>query len=180
MVSVTPTDPGTPLSRKDKIALLKSRHEKGMARKGITNFLFSPKMKYIYKERAVVTLFPSECESGEDLYLEFVNKDYDSEDPTHTLYRIPYNPHFKEEYETRAISTGTGYIVPVSMLEEVLLPMDDAESEGASYNFQIPNPDEFTNISLMTVEDYAAIHLGLPISGRKWLDDAIRKKYNLK
>jgi hypothetical protein len=177
MVSVTPPETGSSgKSNKEKIADLLERHLKGLAAIGVTTPHFMPKMAYQWQERKVITLFPSECELAQDLYLEFVDRNYNSEDPTHTLYKLPHNPHYKEEYQQRNISTGIGYVVPVSDLEIVVLPMDDDEVAGEVYDFGIPSDTEVDPpATQMTMRDYAAIHLRVPCSRKQWLNDIVIK-----
>jgi hypothetical protein len=177
MVSVTPPSQGsTEKTNKEKIADLLLRHIPGLMQIGITDPVFTPKMVYQYKERQVITLFPSECEAGKDIYLEFVNRAYESEDPTHTLYKLPHNPHYKQEYETRTISTGLGYVVPTSALEIVVLPMNDDEESGEVYDFGlIEDPESDGPAKQMSLRDYAAIHLRVPCSKKAWLNEAVTK-----
>ena len=72
------------------------------------------------KDELHVSFFPSEMEKEEDIYTEFVSIDYVSEDPKRTLYLLPYNPHWKSEYELITSNSGfQRHMIPVSELKVI-------------------------------------------------------------
>ena len=68
------------LDKKAKIEILKSHHKTMFAKLGVKDPVFSPKMAYYDSGERVISFFPSEIEKGEDIFTEFVSRDYDSED----------------------------------------------------------------------------------------------------
>jgi hypothetical protein len=107
------------LDKKTKISLLLDHHRPMLNKMGITNPNYCPKMAYMDRGERVVSFFPSEIERGEDIYTEFVSRDYDSEDETRTLYKWKYNPHYASEYrvtEPHSANHTIRYIIPVAEL----------------------------------------------------------------
>lgn len=113
-----------PKERAEKVAKLRQEHEDYFQTIGKINALYIPKMAYRPKgkDELYVSFFESELKGECDIYTEFVSKQYDSEDPKRTLYLIPYNPFWKDEYEI--ITSNSGYerhFIPVSEIK----PLND-------------------------------------------------------
>lgn len=153
------------LSKKEKIKLLKEKHESLFDKLGINNPLYVPKM--IFGSPAVFYVFQSEIEQGRDLYTEKVTRDFDSEDETRTLYKWKFNPNYNKDYETKESSHGQMYVIPFSELSPVV-------EEDEADEFSIPNPDEDAPFSELTIRDLAAIISGKPVSHKSWLNKIIR------
>lgn len=109
-----------------------------------------PKSSFIHNGVAVVSCFESELR--EESY--FFNR-YDS-----TIYHVPHNPNFKNVYQ-KDESSGK-YLLPMS--EVVKFWKDEPIKEHND-----------SHLSNMTLREYACIHLGVPDSGKHWLDEIIRK-----
>lgn len=161
------------LDKKTKIEILKSHHKKLFSKLGVTNPFFTPKMAYFDSGERVISFFPSEVEKGEDIYTEFVSRDYDSEDETRTLYKWKYNPHYASEYKTSPPQTANHtirYIIPVEELIVCTEPEDEIEE------FDMPDPDQDLPLDQLTIRDLAAILTGKPVSMKKWLNEIVKSK----
>ena len=112
----------TTAERKQRVSTLKEEHEDYFQTEGKLKALYIPKMAYrpSGKDELHVSFFPSEMEKEEDIYTEFVSIDYVSEDPKRTLYLLPYNPHWKSEYELITSNSGfQRHMIPVSELKVI-------------------------------------------------------------
>jgi hypothetical protein len=161
------------LDKKTKIENLKSHHKKTFAKLGIDNPFYSPKMAYFDSGERVISFFPSEIERGEDIFTEFVSRDYESEDETRTLYKWKYNPHYASEYrvtEPHSANHTIRYIIPV---EELYVCKDE---EVDFEEFDMPDPDQDLPLDQMTIRDLAAILTGKPVSKKKWLNEIVKSK----
>lgn len=160
------------IDKKTKIENLKAYHSKTFSRLGVTNPNFLPKMAYMDSGEKVVSYFPSEIEKGEDIYTEFVSRDYDSEDPTRSLYKWKYNPHYTSEYRTSAPNANGSirYIIPLAEL--IFCP----NNTDLSDEFEMPDPDQDLPIDQLTIRDLAAILTGKPVSMKKWLNQIVNNK----
>lgn len=81
---------------------------------------YIPRMAYKptgYHEISI-TLFSSELRGEQDIYTEFVNKVYESEDAHRILYKWKYNAFWNTEYATSedTIPNSVKYYIPVSEL----------------------------------------------------------------
>ena len=111
-----------PKERAEKVAKLREEHEDYFQTIGKINAIYIPKMAYRPKDKdeLYVSFFESELKGECDIYTEFVSKQYDSEDSKRTLYLIPYNPFWKNEYEI--ITSNSGYerhFIPVSEIKPI-------------------------------------------------------------
>lgn len=161
------------LDKKAKIEILKSYHKKTFAKLGIKDPFFSPKMAYFDSGERVISFFPSEIEKGEDIFTEFVSRDYESEDETRTLYKWKYNPHYASEYkvtEPHSANHTIRYIIPVEELHAY------TEQEDELDEFDMPDPDQDLPIDQLTIRDLAAILTGKPVSKKKWLNEIVKSK----
>jgi hypothetical protein len=135
----------TPAERKKKVSELREEHQDYFQKIGNLNALYIPKMAYrpSGKDDLHVSFFPSELEKGEDIYIEFVSIDYDSEDPKRTLYLHKYNAHWKEEYELMTSNSGfERHLIPVSEL--IVINDITSRKEETKTIFELedlPNPD---------------------------------------
>ena len=166
------------LTIKEKIAVLREKHQFIFDSLGMPGALFFPKMAYRPrgKDELYVSFFASEFKREGDIYTEFVSRDFMSEDSNRTLWMWRYNPHWEEEYDTTEPNElgHVRYLVPVSELIKVNLPKE-----------KIPvNPfDSFgddliddASISDMTIRDFATIMTGRPLSSKSWLNNLISGK----
>jgi len=163
------------LDKKAKIELLKNDHKKTFARLGVKNPTFLPKMAYFDSGERVISFFPTEVEKGEDIYTEFVSRDYDSEDENRTLYKWKHNPHYATEYRVTAPHSANHtirYLIPVEELIDCSLVKVKQEVE----EFDMPDPDQDLPIDQLTIRDLAAILTGKPVSMKSWLNEIVKSK----
>ena len=89
-------------------------------------------------------LFPSELTKEKDMYTEFSDFQGVSEDPTHTLYKLKYNPFYKEEYvlEQKTSKDGKEYEVYLVPVEELVAidKQSGKEIPYTSYQDYLKNP----------------------------------------
>tara|TARA_Y100000592_G_scaffold25454_2_gene40098 strand:+ start:3575 stop:4099 length:525 start_codon:yes stop_codon:yes gene_type:complete len=112
----------TPAERKERVQNLRQLHQPYFDKVGISDALFIPKMAYRPqgKDELYISFFPSELENECDIYTEFVSIDYVSEDPKRTLYQVPHNPFWKDEYEIIVSNSGHArHFIPVNELKVI-------------------------------------------------------------
>jgi hypothetical protein len=167
----TSTGPSTKEERSAIVAKMKDFHFETMRRLTSKNIYFFPKVPYLGANGIkVIGMFKSELEkAGDDVFVELVNKNYESLDPKRTLYRFRHNPHFRQEYEM-AQPNNERYNIPIDELEIVWkLP----EIQAKEISIDTDNLDD-SNIAQMTVRDLAAIMLKRPVSAKPWLNELIK------
>ena len=166
-----------PSERKAKIKELYKEHAEYFRLNDIVDPIYIPKMAYRHgdKDEKFIALFASELEHTNDMYTEFVSKEYESEDPKRTLYKINYNPHWLEEYEISTSSSGfKRHMIPIAELKVI----NDITSRNAPKitevkDFGLMNPDQDCTLSNVTLKDIAALWFKQPISDKKWLNKII-------
>lgn len=167
----------TTLTSADKISALREKHQPYFKEREIPNALFYPKMAYKPKgkDELYVSFWVSELRKTDDIYTEFVDRDYNSEDPERNLWVWRYNPHWEEEYEqTEPNAIGhVRYLVPVSELIKIpnYIPKT-VSSDDFDINL-IDKSDPL--ITEMTMRDFVAIMTGKPVSNKAWLNEIIKK-----
>jgi len=79
--------------------------------------------------------FPNELKQGRDIYIELSDFNAVSEDPTHTLYKLKFNPFYTEEYplEQKTSKSGNDYEVYIVPIEE-LVAIDKKTGKEVPYN----------------------------------------------
>ena len=165
------------LDKRGKIQVLEEKHKDLFEKEGINGPpKFIPRMAYYYEGEKIISLYPSEIIGGQDIYTEFVSKDYYPEDKERKLYKWVFNADFETEYKTSNPHPVTGdkrYLIPVDELIEVAELhenqniIDDFDAEPSA-GTDVPYAD-------MTLRDYAAIQLKTPCSNKKWLNEIINK-----
>ena len=113
----------------------------------------------------------------QDLYTEFVSRDYEPEDPERRLWKWVYNDSYDEEYAKSDPHPTTGdkrYLIPIEELIEVEVKQEVKQKEIL---FE-PLPDANADVpfNAMTLRDYAAIQWKLPVSHKAWLNNLINDK----
>ena len=174
-----------PSSKREKIAALLEKHKPLFEKIGVSNPVFIPKMAYPDMKELVISFYPSEANKGQDIYTEFVSRDYEPEDPQRRLYKWVYNPEYATEYKHSEPHPTTGdrrFLVPVDELIDVELEMVKAEEEKSgqldAFNLKdAPAADSDLPYSAMTMRDYAAIQWQKPVSHKKWLNELIIKQF---
>jgi len=169
------------LDKRGKVNLLLEKHKDLIEKEGINGPVkFIPRMAYFYEGEKIISLYPSELNGGENIYIEFVSKEYHPEDENRKLYKWIFNADYEVEYKTSEPHPVTGdkrYLIPVDELIDVAelhkeiklntAPFDDFDAEPAA-GTDVPYAD-------MTLRDYAAIQLKTPCSNKKWLNEIINK-----
>jgi hypothetical protein len=169
---------------------------------GITPGDFQMKMAFYsstgkYLNKTVVGIFPSEFRRPSGLYIEVIGRDYKPITNERTVYRVPYNPHFEDEYE---LNERGSYYVPLEELrivnptsvaiskssaaissDSVLKNSKQETKNPAVTFFKAPISISSTSVddapySDMTIRDYYAIHTGNPVSNKHWLNDLIKNQ----
>lgn len=156
---------------------------------GASRLDFQMKMAFYDKQaRNVVGIFASEFKRENGFYFELITREFDPVDENRTLYRIPYNPSFDDEYE---MNEKGSYLVPIEELRMVTPAsvaisgpsalLDQPKSRTASTStakstpsYRAPEPIGDAPYSEMTIRDYYAIHTGRPVSTKTWLNELIR------
>jgi len=177
----------SPEDKKENLKKIKEFHKATIDKLGISDYSLLPKLAYkpAGKLEVHVSFFYSEISKGQDVYLEFTDRNNVPEDPERTLYLWKFNPHFEEEYEkTEAASNGQHrYLVPVEELKvikkyspEAMINTEKEVKLKPALDFSLPNPETDPPINEMTIRDIAAIMLGKPVSNKEWLNHIIKSK----
>lgn len=157
---------------------------------GVSRLDFQMKMAFYDKQaRNVVGIFASEFKKEKGFYFELITREFEPLDENRTVYRIPYNPAFEEEYE---MNEKGSYLVPLEELRMVnpssvaisgpsALLLDEPKTKMAtapkpSVAYKAPAPIEDAPYSDMTIRDYYAIHTGKPVSTKTWLNELIKSQ----
>lgn len=185
------------LDKKENLKLIKDFHNKAMLEHGDADSIIIPKMAYrpTGKTEVHISFFHSEISRGQDLFIEFTNRDNVPEDMERALYLWRFNPHFDEEYEKTEPAAVTGhirYLVPVDELKlikkySISEPTVEApiappvktkkiETKTIETDFDLPDLSLDPPINEMTMLDLAAILLNKPVSKKEWLNNIIKNK----
>lgn len=190
------------LERAVALTALRQRNESNFKKLGLMNPVFTIKFAYIPKHREdmVVSMFPSEMEANDDIYIELTDGNNYPIHENAVLYKLRKNPFYNQgEYEiippdpTRKKNSET-YLIPVSeleivegrpgfnelQLEVIKKPVLKTSEILNTANFNTNN--SFSNVeetdehySNMTIRDITALLLKVPVSNKKWLNDLISK-----
>jgi len=171
----------TPEDKKAKIKILREFHQSKLDKLGVPDAVFFPKLQYkpTGKNELYISFFPSEFRAKEDIYMEFVNIDYDPETEERDLYKWRWNPYFEEEYEKTEVkgkSTDPRYLVKVSELILIKEPIKTAAAIDTVLLLNLPNPEVDLPFDQLTVRDLACIMLNKPMSTKQWLNEIIKAK----
>jgi hypothetical protein len=151
---------------------------------------FTIKKIFRHEGVIVVPIMGYEFQKPKGLYFEIAKGDYSGfADEERTVYRLPNSE--KEEaipdpiYEDR-------YLVPLEVLRKVdphsvaiskeaavmsgdsILKKMKEESSSTMKIFSTKITDD-APYSDMTIRDYVAIHKGIPVSGKEWLNELIKQ-----
>lgn len=180
-ISTTSTTP-KPEDKRDKLKKLREFHQPTLNTLGVNDTAFIPKFAYPPhgKTEKYVAFFQSEISKGQDIFVEFCDKDNNPQFEDRALYRWKFNPRFEEEYEKTEPSPTTGhirYLVSISEFLKVKDYTDDSSQDDPSQlkEFELADPDVDLPMDQMTIRDYAAIHMKKPVSMKPWLNEIISK-----
>lgn len=170
-----------PLDRRARTLELREFHQETFDALGIPDAFYVPTMAYkpVGKESKHFSLFPSQLKKKEDIYVEFVSKEMECEDPTRTLYKWKFNPFWSEEYEEVASDkpeVSERYLVPVAELIKITAPEKQNVAKQIEFTGfdEIMDPDMDAPLDQLTVRDLAAIMLKKPVSQKKWLNELLK------
>ena len=177
----------SPEDKKENLKKVKEFHKATIENLGVSDYSLLPKLAYrpTGKTEKYVSFFYSEISKGQDVYLEFTDRNNVPEDPDRTLYLWKFNPHFEEEYEKTEPTEGTGhvrYLVPVDEFKTIKKYSPEAiinppkETKIPIADFSLPDPETDPPINEMTIRDLAAIMLAKPVSKKEWLNNIIKNK----
>jgi hypothetical protein len=178
----------SPEDKKENLKKIKEFHKAAMEKLGVSDYSLIPKLAYrpSGKTELYISFFYSEISKGQDVYLEFTDRNNVPEDPERTLYLWKFNPHFEEEYEKTEPTEGTGhirYLVPVEELKvikktspEAMITTEKEVKLKPALDFSLPNPETDPPFNEMTIRDLAAIMLNKPVSNKEWLNIIIKNK----
>lgn len=181
--------------KRSKLEAIRSYHTELIKDLGISVTDFNMKMPFHNKSGTlVVGIFSSEFKKEKGFYFELVTRELDPVDAKRTVYRIPYNVAFEEEYE---LNEKGSYLVPIHELRSID-PQSIAISKYAAVEstegvvfttntnpilknipvYNAPSPMDMSDApySEMTIRDYYAIHTGKPVSAKPWLNELIKSK----
>jgi hypothetical protein len=144
---------------------------------------FNVKMPFYDRHgRNVVGIFASEFKRPKGFYFELIDRELEPIDKERTIYRLPYNESFDQEYE---MNSKGSYLVPLEELRTVNMTslavsgpdaiLTEKISTKPISTYKAPAPIEDAPYAEMTIRDYVAIHTGRPVSKRAWLNELITK-----
>jgi hypothetical protein len=115
------------MTRKEKTEELFKKHSPTFRVMKVDDPFFTLKSAYYIsgKKGKFIQLFESELAKEKDVYMEFVKKDLTPDLSDRPLFKLAFNPFYKEEYEMENKTTEEGkeysvYIIPVSELQVII------------------------------------------------------------
>lgn len=177
-------------TKREKVLDLMKYHKKLFAKEGELNPKFIPRLRYKHNGEYIIGFYLREIYGEKDIYVELCSRDLTPEDPTRTLWKWEYNPHYATDYELSEPHPATGdqrYLIPFKelinvtelynqpeVIEETFEELHEESEiiiqEDIGAGTDIPYSD-------MTLRDYAAIQWKKPVSHRKWLNELINNTF---
>lgn len=174
----------------DILEEMRDYHSTLLQELGVSHLDFQMKMAFYDKQaRNVVGIFASEFKKEKGFYFELITREFEPLDENRTVYRIPYNPAFEEEYE---MNEKGSYLVPLEELRMVnassvaisgpsALLLDEPKTKTTTapkptVSYKAPAPIEDAPYSDMTIRDFYAIQTGKPVSTKTWLNELIKSQ----
>lgn len=168
--------------KKNKLETIRDYHQKLIDNLEIPRTDFNMKMAFYDKQsRNVVGIFASEFKKEKGFYFELITRELEPLDAERTVYKIPSNSAFEEEFE---LNEKGSYLVPLEELRivnttSVAISGASAISDKPSFKppiaaYKAPSAMEDTPYTEMTIRDYYAIQTGKPVSSKTWLNDLIK------
>jgi hypothetical protein len=166
---------------------------------GLGSLDFNMKYPFMRDGILVVGLFDNEFKRPKGFYFELINNDLEPTDANRTIYRVPYNEYYADEYQ---MDERGKFLVPVEQLKkinrqsaaivkEVVIAESDRAIKEEKQSYIPPKPPlpfsaepqtpvvpklEDAPYSEMTIRDYITIHTGRPISNKAWLNEIVKNK----
>lgn len=175
--------------KKSKIDEIRQYHKDLIKDLGIDPKHFDGKVPYRDGDNTVVYLFDNEFLRKDGFYFELITGGFEPYNQNRTVYRVPYNTNFKDEYEEvqrgdwkqfkvslDELKTIDPYSAAISKSSAVVIDEKEkllSNSFGKTQNFFVSLED--CPYSEMTIRDYMAIHTGKPVSSKDWLNELVTK-----
>lgn len=176
--------------KSDILEEMRDYHSSLLQELGVSRLDFQMKMAFYDKQaRNVVGIFASEFKKEKGFYFELITREFEPLDENRTVYRIPYNPAFEDEFE---MNEKGSYLVPLEELRMVnpssvaisgpsALLLDEPKTKPTtapkpSVTYKAPAPIEDAPYSEMTIRDFYAIQTGKPVSTKTWLNELIKSQ----
>jgi hypothetical protein len=155
------------MSRKEKTDELLKKHLPVFRKLKVGDPFFTLKSAYFIsgKKGRFIQLFESELAKEKDIYTEFVTKELVPDVEDRPLFKLTYNPFYKEEYEIENKVTEDGreysvYIIPVSELRVVLPDAQEiAYSLYESGLYEVAPASPFPNFEDQFLKEKSVIDL---------------------
>ena len=176
------TPPAKPLTRNERVAIIRKHHESLFAKLGIPNAFFGCK-SITERSGAQFTLpigkigfFESEVKTA-DFYFEITDFTPEIKDPSRQLYVLKFDPHYNNSPKYQLVeNTPTGkpmYFIDPADFVKVNWPIDaPAVNED---EFLIPTKKEDFSQDQLTARDMICVQLRIPDSNKQWINDLISK-----
>lgn len=181
--------------RKTKLKEMRDFNQDFINDLGIEREDFNMKYAFTRNGEIVVGIFENEFSKPKGFYFEIIDGNLNPSDRDRTIYRVPYNSDYKEEYE---MDERGKFLVRLSELKKInrqsaallkdnILRTEEQYSPKPIQVFQKQAPKQFLPFennsqpvvedapySEMTIRDYIAIHTGKPVSLKKWINDLVK------
>lgn len=171
------TQPLSAEEKKEIISTLFLKHKPVFEHLNIENPLFIPKMNYYNQELncRVVGFFDSELKHAKDIYIEFVDRTFLSEDAERRLYKWTFDPDYKttvtQEYDE--VKKFTKYLIPVTKF--ILIDIEPLKKHNKPIDINVDKNHNDLPISELTIKDIFAILHKVPVSNKQWLNILIKQ-----
>lgn len=191
----------SPEEKRARLKNLREYHQPLLDAVGASDGILAPKVPYHPpgKTEMYISLFRSEISAGQDIYIEYADRNYIPMTEDRKLYKWRWNPQYESEYENTdppgQPTLKIRYLIPVAELTVVTKPVKVVEikkeeprkgalstlnilanKETSEPIFDLADPNEDLPIEQLTIRDLAAILLKEPCSHKSWLNDIIKKK----
>lgn len=136
-----------------RIANLKKFHDKAFKAIKVDpeTVLYIPRMAYKPQghHEVVISFFASELKNEQDIYTEFVSRDYESEDPNRILYKWKYNAFWATEYahSEDTVPSSIKYYIPVSEL--IVISKGGEVNKEKNQSNEAPQETKSSDLSAM-------------------------------
>lgn len=175
--------------RKTKLEEMRDYNQDFIDDLGISRADFNMKYAFTRNGEIVVGVFANEFLKPKGFYFEIIDSSLNPTDINRTIYRIPFNEFYEDEYE---IDERNKYLVPLSQLKKMnrqsaALMKDNLINKPADeeivpkvskpylpFEKNEPVKKEDALYSEMTIRDYIAIHTGKPVSLKSWINDLVK------
>jgi hypothetical protein len=156
----------------------------------ISRIDFNMKYKFTRDGVEYVGLFDNEFKRRNGFYFEIIDSNLEPSDPSRTIYRVPYNEFYMDEFE---MDERSKWLVPLDSLRKVnRQSVAISKSSAITSSSKVLKDEDITPIvkpplpvmqkyedapySEMTIRDYITIHTGRPISNKAWLNELVKTK----